>query len=57
MESICLELNQEEMSILMEAMDNYTGDLMKKQYSTREDNRKIQVMTNINNEICRLNQL
>lgn len=57
MESICLELNQEEMSILMEAMDNYTCELMKKHYSTKEDNRKIQVMTNINNEICRLNQL
>lgn len=56
MEMICLELNKEEMKTLSEALDYYLGDLLRKQYSTKEDNRTKQVLTNINNKICFSNQ-
>ena len=54
--TIRLELDEEKMKVLIEAMDYYHGELLIKQYPTKEDNRKMQILTNINNEICFLNQ-
>ena len=51
-----IELDKEEQTILQEAIDNYLGDLLRKQYCTKEDNRKKQVLTNINNQIAKLSQ-
>lgn len=56
MEKNSLELDEEEIKTLIEAIDYYHGDLLRKQYPTQEDNRTKQVLTNINNKICFLNQ-
>ena len=56
MGNINLELDEEEIKTLIEAMDYYLGDLLRKQYPTKENNRTKQVLTNINNKICFLNQ-
>ena len=57
MENICLPFNQDEIPVLMKAMDCYSAQLMTEPYPTEETKRKVQILTNINNRICDLNQL
>lgn len=56
MENISLELDEEEIKTVIEAIAYYLGDLLRKQYPSQEDNRTKQVLTNINNKLCFMNQ-
>ncbi|EID83924.1 hypothetical protein MSI_26750 [Treponema sp. JC4] len=56
MGKILLELDEEEMKTLNKAIDYYLGDLLRKEYPTKDVNKTKQILTNINNKICFLNQ-
>lgn len=52
MGKILLELDEEEMRTLIEAMDYYHGDLLRKQHPTKDDGRAMKILTKIYNKIC-----